>query len=112
MQITGKNYIGGERSGEGDERIHSYDATSAARLPYEFCQATPAEIDSAARAAASAYPAYRRLPATQRAEFLDAIADELDALDNGFISLVTRETALPAARVQRLVDGKLSSAAI
>lgn len=100
MQITGKNYIGGERSGEGDERIHSYDATSAERLPYAFCQATPAEIDSAARAAASAYPAYRRLPATQRAEFLDAIADELDALDDGFISLVTRETALPAARIQ------------
>ncbi|WP_150801642.1 aldehyde dehydrogenase family protein, partial [Pseudomonas fluorescens] len=32
--------------------------------------------------------------------FLDAVADELDALGDEFVALVCRETALPAARIQ------------
>ena len=52
--------------------------------------------DAAANAAAAAYPVYRSLSA----QFLDAIADELDALSDNFIALVCRETALPAARIK------------
>lgn len=51
-------------------------------------------------AAASAYSTYRNLSAAKRAGFLDAIADELDALGDSFVALVCRETALPAARIQ------------
>ncbi|MDD1510538.1 aldehyde dehydrogenase family protein, partial [Pseudomonas sp. CNPSo 3701] len=65
-----------------------------------FIQATPEEVDAAAKAAAAAYPAYRSLSAEKRAAFLDAIADELDALGDEFVATVTRETALPTARIQ------------
>ena len=98
MKILGHNYTGGTRRGESGVYLHSYDATSGERLPYDFVQASPAEVDAAALAAASAYPTFRALPAVKRAAFLDAIADELDALGDDFVSLVTRETALPAAR--------------
>ncbi|MFW3895622.1 aldehyde dehydrogenase (NADP(+)) [Pseudomonas bharatica] len=98
--ILGHNYIGGQRSAQGDIRLQSLDASTGEALPGEFCQATEAEVDAAARAAAAAFPAYRNLTPERRAQFLDAIADELDALDDAFVAMVCRETALPAARIQ------------
>ncbi|MBM1187972.1 aldehyde dehydrogenase (NADP(+)) [Pseudomonas lundensis] len=98
-QILGHNYIGGQRSAQGSVIVNSVDATTGQALPYDFYQATAQEVDRAACAAAAAYPAYKRLSAERRAAFLDAIADELDALDDQFVALVCRETALPAARI-------------
>jgi NADP-dependent aldehyde dehydrogenase len=100
MQITGHNYIGGARSAKGETIVYSVDATSGEQLSYKFYQATPEEVDAAARAAQQAYPIYRSLSAEKRASFLDAIADELDALGDDFVELVCRETALPAGRIQ------------
>ncbi len=98
--ISGQNFIGGARSALGDMQLYSLDATSGEALPYAFSQATAAEVDAAAQAAATAYPAYRSLSALRRAEFLEAIAAEVDALGDDFVALVCRETALPAARIQ------------
>ena len=97
--ILGHNYIGGQRSALGSVTLHSVDAETGEALPHAFIQATPEEVDAAAKAAAAAYPAYRTLSAERRAQFLDAIADELDALGDEFVSVVCRETALPAARI-------------
>ncbi|EPL14432.1 putative aldehyde dehydrogenase, partial [Pseudomonas sp. CF161] len=58
-QIIGHNYIGGARSAAGNHTLHSHDASSGEALPYRFTQATEAEVDAAARAAAAAYPAFR-----------------------------------------------------
>ena len=77
--ILGHNFIGGARSAAGTLFLQSLDAASGEALPYRFVQATPEEVDAAAEAAASAYPHYRQLPASRRAEFLDTIAAELDA---------------------------------
>jgi NADP-dependent aldehyde dehydrogenase len=100
LSLTGHNYIGGERRAAGTVEHKSLDASSGAALPYTFIQATPEEVDAAAQAAAAAYPTYRNLSAVRRAEFLEAIADEIDALGDDFVALVCRETALPAARIQ------------
>ncbi len=100
LSLTGHNYIGGERRAAGTVQHKSLDASSGEALPYTFIQATPEEVDAAAQAAAAAYPIYRNLSAVRRAEFLEAIADEIDALGDDFVALVTRETALPAARIQ------------
>jgi alpha-ketoglutaric semialdehyde dehydrogenase len=98
--LTGHNYIGGRRSAAGTVRLRSLDASTGEPLPLQFAQATPDEVHAAASAAAAAFPAYRGLPAERRAQFLDAIADELDALDDRFVATVCRETALPTARIQ------------
>lgn len=98
--ITGHNFIAGGRSAAGSVTLQSLDATTGEALPYSFHQATEAEVDAAARAAAAAYPAYRSLSAVRRAEFLEAIATEIDALGDDFVAIVCRETALPAARIQ------------
>lgn len=98
--LLGHNYIGDRRSAEGSERLYSLDASSGQALPGTFFQATEAEVAAAANAAAAAYPHYRNVSARRRASFLEAIADELDALGEDFIATVCRETALPAARIQ------------
>ncbi|EJM71420.1 aldehyde dehydrogenase (NADP(+)) [Pseudomonas sp. GM55] len=99
-RILGHNYIGGQRSAAGSIKLQSVDATTGEALPGDFYQATAQEVAAAATAAASAYPAYRSLSAERRAQFLDAIADELDALGDDFVAVVCRETALPAGRIQ------------
>ncbi|PTQ11335.1 aldehyde dehydrogenase (NADP(+)) [Sphingomonas oleivorans] len=97
--ILGLNYIGGSRSAEGSIQLRSINASSGEALPYGFVQASADEVDAAARAAAAAYPAFRQMSAEKRARFLDAISAELDALDEDFVAIVCRETALPAARI-------------
>lgn len=99
-QILGHQYIGGQRRASGSSVSQSLDATTGQPLPFQFIQATPEEVAAAAEAAAVAYPAYRQLPAARRAEFLEAIANEIDALGDDFVALVTQETALPTARIQ------------
>ncbi|VFB18329.1 aldehyde dehydrogenase (NADP(+)) [Pseudomonas fragi] len=100
LNLIGHNYIGGKRRASGSIQHKSVDATTGEALPYVFIQATPEEVDAAAVAAAAAYPIYRNLSAARRAEFLDAIANEIDALGDDFVALVTQETALPAGRIQ------------
>jgi NADP-dependent aldehyde dehydrogenase len=99
-ELSGHNFIAGGRSAAGSVMLHSVDATTGQALPTAFIQATAEEVDAAAQAAHQAYPIYRHLPAERRAQFLEAIAAELDALGEDFISLVCQETALPAARIQ------------
>lgn len=99
-ELSGHNFIAGGRSAAGSVLLHSVDATTGQPLPTAFIQATVEEVNAAATAAAQAYPVYRHLPAEHRARFLDAIASELDALDDDFVALVCQETALPAARIK------------
>ncbi|MBA1195233.1 aldehyde dehydrogenase (NADP(+)) [Pseudomonas entomophila] len=99
-QHAGHNFIGGRRSAAGNQTLRSIDASTGEPLPIAFQQATAEEVEAAAQAAAAAYPQFRALAPQRRAEFLDAIASELDALGEDFIQTVCRETALPAARIQ------------
>ena len=78
---AGQQFIGGVRRASGQATLHSFDARTGQALPGAFHQATEVEVDAAAQAAAAAYPIYRALPAARRAEFLDAIAEALDALE-------------------------------
>ncbi|WP_336331494.1 aldehyde dehydrogenase (NADP(+)) [Pseudomonas putida] len=98
--ITGKNFIAGERSAEGDKTLSSFIATSGEPLPYSFWQATPNEVNRACDAAAQAAGVFRTLSAQKRADFLDAVAAEIDALGQDFVDIVCSETALPPARIQ------------
>ncbi len=100
MQILGENFIHGERSRQNGITLTSYDAFTGEALPYVFYQATEQEAVRACLAAEQAFPAYHGASAPARALFLDAIADELDALGDDFIRLAMRETALPEGRIR------------
>lgn len=100
IPLIGHQYIGGLRSALGKSKLHSIDAITGDAHPVPFFEATAEEVAAAARAARQAFLAYRRMSATRRAVFLEAIADELDAFDASFITEVGRETALPATRLE------------
>jgi NADP-dependent aldehyde dehydrogenase len=89
-ELSGHNFIAGGRSAAGSVVLHSIDATTGQPLPTAFIQATVEEVDAAASAAAQASPIYRNLSAERRAQFLEAIAAELDALGDDFVALVGR----------------------
>ncbi|MCP5854503.1 aldehyde dehydrogenase family protein, partial [Klebsiella pneumoniae] len=73
--------------------MQSLDARTGEALPVVFTQATPEEVAAAAQAAEAAFAEYNALAPERRAQFLEAIADQLDALDDSFVATVCRETA-------------------
>lgn len=97
--LLGQQLIGGARSGAGTVVLHSLDAATGEALPRSYLEATQAEVEQAALAAEAAFATYRDLPAERRAGFLEAIADEIDALGEDFVATVCRETALPPGRI-------------
>ncbi|WP_081769022.1 aldehyde dehydrogenase (NADP(+)) [Herbaspirillum sp. RV1423] len=99
ISILGHNYIGGRRSGQGAVTQRSVSAATGEAHPLPFLEATGAEIDAAVAAAEAAFGQYRQMPAARRADFLDTIAEELEALGEDFLPDTMRETGLPAARL-------------
>ena len=69
-------------------------------LAGEFREATPGEIDAAARTAERAFEPYAALPPGRRAEFLRAIAQQVLALGDRLLERAAAETALPLPRLE------------
>lgn len=99
MQVVGQQFIAGARVPSAGTQFFSIDATTGESLPHVFQSATATEVAKAAVAAAAAYPEYRQRPLSDRADLLDTIATEIDALNDDFIKIVMRETGLPEARI-------------
>ena len=66
----------------------------------KFNDATPAEIDEAMQTAGKASKAYRKFSLQQRADFMKAIAHDLESAGEQLISTAMEETHLPAGRLQ------------
>ena len=98
--LHGLNLIGGVTSGAGGSRFAAVDPATGASLEPEFREATAGEVDAALAAAEDAFAAYRRLPPSQVAAFLEAIGAELLALGPALVARAQAETALPAARLE------------
>ncbi len=99
MNITGKNLIGSGYSAMGRETFKGYDPITLEELDESFCDGTPEEVNRAMDLAMEAFYKYQELSGIKRAEFLEAIADEIEALDDELINRVQMETGLPEARL-------------
>jgi 2,5-dioxopentanoate dehydrogenase len=100
LNLSGQNFIAGQRSSEGEKVVFSYNATTGDTLPYQFFQATSEEVNQAAQAAYIAHAVFKQTSPDERAHLLETIANEIDALDDQFILIVCQETALPEARIR------------
>lgn len=98
--MIGKNFIAGRFSAEGGSTVYSYNASTGEALPYGFMEATATEVALACQKAQKAFTNYRTITVEQRALFLEAVADEVESLDDGFLAIVNQETALPLPRLQ------------
>lgn len=67
---------------------------------HAFSVGSVALVDQAARAAEDAFDSFAATSREQRAAFLDAIAEEIDARSEAITEIGSQETGLPAARLQ------------
>ena len=103
MQATerslGVNFIGtDEVPGDGDV-FYAYAPAQDDRLSDEFTNVSAAQAEQAVQKAADAFAAYSKLTPTERAGFLDAIADEIEALGDELIERAVLESGLPKGRI-------------
>ncbi|WP_240637714.1 aldehyde dehydrogenase (NADP(+)) [Paracoccus aestuarii] len=82
---------------DGPGRFRSAPATGAAR---DYASGSADLVDRAARAAEDAFAAYAATSRAARADFLDAIADQIEARAEAITAIGTAETGLPEARLQ------------
>lgn len=94
--MIGKHYIAGQWTGS-DKSFLSAPVRGPAQ---EFSFGTPDLVEAACSAAEAAFDAYARTSANARAEFLNAIADEIEARAEEITETGSRETGLPEARLQ------------
>jgi len=99
VEVEGKHFITGELSAEGSDTFHSLNPRTGEESAATFYNATSNEIDRAVAAAAEAYKETRDYPPSKLAVFLEAVADELDAVDEPFYETTDIETALGLPRL-------------
>lgn len=85
--LSGRQFIGGQRYASGEADLISLRADNGLPTGHVFFSASATEAAAAADAAAQAFTAYSQLSAERRADFLEAIADQLDALSEDFFTL-------------------------
>lgn len=100
VELTGKNIVGESLSGEGSIVFYGENPADGSRLEPGFHEASEKEVWAAIEKAAKAFDTYRDKTGSQRADFLDAIADEILAIGDDLIARCMLETGLPEARLK------------
>ncbi|RTR37905.1 aldehyde dehydrogenase (NADP(+)) [Shewanella canadensis] len=98
-RITGQHFIDGAWTGQADA-FNSFDPVTNAKIDWQFANASETEVAQAATAAHAAFTQYRSKTPAQRADFLEAIAGEIQADIEAITAAAHRETGLPMARLQ------------
>jgi aldehyde dehydrogenase (NAD+) len=96
MTETGRNHIAGEWI-EGDDLIENRNPSDITDLLGLYAQATPAQLDDALTAAATAQRAWGQTGLEQRQNVLNAIGQELMARAAELGALLSREEGKPLA---------------
>ena len=99
MKLTGRNYIAGETSADGTDTFFSVDPRNKSTDSLPFYSATRDEVDRAVRAAVSAFQEIRNYPSARIADFLDEVADQIEALGDDLLHSADRETGLGLPRL-------------
>lgn len=98
--LSGKNIIGESLSAEGTIVFYGENPANGNKLEPAFHEASEKEVWLAIEKASTAFDIYRNKSGKQRAEFLEAIADEINAIGDDLIARCMEETGLPEARLK------------
>ncbi len=99
MNLHGKNIINGQAEATSGKTFLAIDPAAGAQLSPSFHEASLADADRAAQAASEAYASYRLTTPQQRADFLERIASEIEAIGDDLVRRAQGETGLPEARL-------------
>jgi len=98
--ITGKNYIGNQLSSKGSKTYKTFNPQLNLENEHVFTEATSEEIGKAIELTSEAFKEFRSTSGKQKAAFLNAIADEILALDDELVQTYCSETGLPEGRAK------------
>ena len=98
--ITGNNYIGNQLSAKGNVTYKTFNPKLNIENEHTFTEATAQEIDEAVELAREAFKSFRSCSGEQKGNFLNAIADEILALDETLVQTYCSETGLPEGRAR------------
>ncbi|WP_141562738.1 aldehyde dehydrogenase family protein, partial [Mycobacterium neglectum] len=96
---TGQMLIAGEPVRGSGKPINAFDPTAGETLEPPYHHGDSSNVDAACSAAAAAFGIYRATTSEQRAQFLEAIAANIEAIKDAVIARATAETGLPTARI-------------
>jgi alpha-ketoglutaric semialdehyde dehydrogenase len=98
--IIGKNYIGNSLSAKGKKTFKTFNPKTNKENRQIFSEATDDEINQAVSLASIAFKSYAKISGVKKADFLNAIADEILALDDELITMFCAESGLPEGRAK------------
>ena len=100
MTLTGLSHIGNHLAAPGATTFTAVNPATGEALAPLYHAAGTAEVERACALAAEAFPAYAALPKSRRADFLRAIAAELESRAEAMAARVPQETGLPEVRAR------------
>jgi len=98
MALQGRSIIGSSFGSSDGTAFNAINPATGDSLSEDFFTATETEVAQAADLASRAFDTYSTISGVQRAAFLRAIADELEASRSDIAARVPLETALPEGR--------------
>jgi 2,5-dioxopentanoate dehydrogenase len=96
--ITGKNQIGFTQSAKGAITFKTFNPQKNTENKTLFYEATDNEIDKACQLASDAFKTFKNTSGSQKAAFLNAIADEIFTLGNTLVEIYCAESGLSKKR--------------
>ena len=98
MPLSGELFIGRARV-RTSETFRGTNAATGAALEPAFSAASEPEVQRTCALAAQAFEPYRQLDSAARAQFLEAIADQIMAIGDELLERAQAESGLPLARL-------------
>ncbi len=99
MVITGHQLIGSSESADGDRSLRAYSASAGGEIEPAFALAVTDEVERAMTLADRAFETLGQTSQGARADFLDKIAGNIEALGDQLVERAVQETNLPAGRI-------------
>jgi alpha-ketoglutaric semialdehyde dehydrogenase len=101
MSITGEMLIGRSVIRGRQEPLRAFNPATGQEIAEPvFGGGSVSQVEQACELAGNAFDAYRHLPLTARAEFLERIADGITALGDALVERAHQESGLPKARLE------------
>jgi alpha-ketoglutaric semialdehyde dehydrogenase len=100
VTLTGHSLIAGQPVHVGGKTAFGFNPATNEALEPPYSLLTEEQLTTATSAAAQAYPSFSTLDPETHAGFLEAIAENIDAVGDELIIRAGQETGLPAARLQ------------
>ena len=99
QNLTGQSILAGVRTAGNGREVHGYNPATNQPLEPAYSLIDEAQLKIATAAAAEAFTSFRALEPAKHADFLDAIAANIEAVREELVARAMAETGLPEARL-------------